>query len=124
MALALSALAAHGESWLRLDVASGAGTLWVDLDGRRIWLAGVCDGGRPIEALIVDGDRIEIHFTELLQADLGRGQLAVEQRSVVRVRGDSATLSWFSAATSDTLEVPLRAERTQRRSAPSCGTSG
>lgn len=116
--VALPTLAAE---WLRLEVTSTRQEMWVDLDARRLWWAGVCDGGRSIDRLTREGDRVELEVSELLQAELGQGQLAVEQHLVLRIEGDSGTLRLRSSAAADLIVLPFEVERSRRRSPPGCG---
>lgn len=118
----LGSLPAAADEWLRLDVTSTGRAMWIDLESQRYGWLGDCDEGRALQRLSRTGDRVELELNEVLQADLGRGQLAVEQRLVIEVQGRSATLRVRSRAAGDLITLPLRVEWLRRRTPPGCGS--
>ncbi len=122
LALLLACMAAPlaADEWLHIEVPATGQEMWVDVEARRYWLPGRCDGGRDFERWVVDGDRLLLEIAETLQAELTPLPLAVEQRLVVHIQGDRGSLQVASPGLGDSLLTPLRVERSRRRSAPGC----
>lgn len=120
LVLAFLAGPAAADEWLRIEVPATGQEMWIDLEARRYWLPGRCDGGRTFERWVADGEALQLEAAETLQGELGSAPLVLEQRWAMQIQGDHGQLRVSSPGLGETIIVPLRVERSRRRSAPGC----
>jgi hypothetical protein len=101
---------------LRVEIPGARDGLWIDLDQRRWWPEGDCDGrGWPITDISTSGDQLFLELTSTLEGDLPGQSIRTQQRFHLEVSGSFGTLRAVSPFGSADLQVSVRVEEDGRR---------
>lgn len=119
MAMTLPTLA---DDWWRVRIPGSDRDLWLEVDRQRVWISGHCDGGRPAERFVDQGDRLVVELVEYERADLPGAVLEIEQQMTLELHDGSGTLRLEGPTAASVLVFQVSAVK--RDVMPGCGSDG